>query len=139
MPICWLCVRVCNYVLFFRRQHFIHSLDRYGHLLYAKHRAGHWIYKDTVLAQGAHNLAERWLYEQCVIIKLHQTVQKKKYKTMGWSGEQNMQSFADRVREKHTCRTFTFQQGLDEETRLKSSKLLQPNERNTATLQLLNE
>lgn len=77
MPICWLCVCVCNYVLFFRRQHFIHSLDRYEHLLYAKHCVGHWIYKDTVLAQGAHTLAERWLYERCVIIKLHKTVQKK--------------------------------------------------------------
>ena len=58
------CVCVCKQVLFFRRPHFIQLLHIYEYLLYVKHCAGHWVYKDnkdTILAQGVHNLAERWM------------------------------------------------------------------------------
>ena len=43
----------------------------YEYLLYVKCCAGHWVYKDnkdTILAQGVHNLVERWMTYNNIII-----------------------------------------------------------------------
>lgn len=62
----------------------------------------------------------------------------KLYKTLGCSGE-ILERPTNRVGEGCTCRKFTLESSLDELKRLKRSKLLELNERNMWTLELLNE